>query len=360
MHFDKTSNIKVDFNDILIQPAEKTSITSRKQINPFDKGGYLPIFTAPMDTVVDEENHKLFFENKINICFPRQKDYKTSHYPGFFYSLSLDDFIKEYVEKTIFWSPGISVSHDGPHKSTVYILIDIANGHMEKMMDAIKKAKEKHGDNIFVMAGNVANPNTYRLLSDAGADAVRIGIGNGNGCLTTQQTGIGYPMASLIRECYYKSLTMDNAALIIADGGMKDYSDIIKAIALGADYVMVGSLLNKCLESCGETRIFKYIKLNPKSKLTQWLYKKGFKLTKRFRGMSTKEVQKNWGNEVIKTSEGVVRIRPVEYTLAQWAGNFEDYLRSAMSYTNCKTLSEFRGNVNLNVISEQAHKRFNK
>lgn len=359
MHFDKTSNTKVDFSDILIQPAEKTSITSRKQINPFDKKGFLPIFTAPMDTVVDEENHRLFLENKINICFPRQKVYRESYSPSFFYSLSLDEFIKEYTENQSRTFPG-KISNDGPHKNTHYILIDIANGHMEKMMNAIKFAKEKHGDNIFIMAGNVANPSTYRLLSDAGADAVRIGIGNGNGCLTTQQTGIGYPMASLIRECYYKSLLMDNAALIVADGGMKDYSDIIKAIALGADYVMVGSILNKCLESCGETRIFKHIKLNPKSKLTQWFYKKGFKLTKRFRGMSTKEVQKNWGNEVIKTSEGVVRIRPVEYTLSQWSCNFEDYLRSAMSYTNCKTIEEFRGNVILNVISEQSHRRFNK
>lgn len=360
MKFDKNVDIKVDFNDILIQPAQSTSITSRKQVNPFDKDGYLPIFTAPMDTVVNEENHKLFFNNKIGICFPREQNYRHSYYPKFFYSLSLDEFIKEYNEKNIFWSPGISASHDGPHKNTCYILIDIANGHMEKMMTAIKKAKEKHGDNIFIMAGNVANPNTYRLLSEAGADAVRIGIGNGNGCLTTQQTGIGYPMASLIRECYYKSLMMDKPALIIADGGMKNYSDLIKAIALGADYVMVGSLLNKCLESCGETRIFKYFKVNPRSNFAIWAHKKGFKLTKRFRGMSTKEVQKNWGNETIKTSEGVVRIRPVEYTLSQWANNFEDYLRSAMSYTNCKTLEEFRGNVTLNPITEEAYKRFNK
>ena len=76
--------------------------------------------------------------------------------------------------------------------------------------------------------------------------------------------------------------------------------------------------------------------------------------------MSTKEVQKNWGAEKTKTSEGVVRIRNVEYTLSQWSGNFEDYLRSAMSYTNCTTLEEFRGNIFLNAISEQAFKRFNK
>jgi IMP dehydrogenase/GMP reductase len=354
MSFDKGTNTKYDFNDILIQPADSTPFTSRKQINPFDKNDYLPLFTAPMDTVVDEDNHKMFFDNKINVCFPRQKEYHHSFYQSFYYSFSLDEFIETYITKI---NKSVSI---GNKSSVQYVLIDIANGHMEKMMTAIKTAKKKYGKGLFIMAGNVANPNTYRLLSNAGADAVRIGIGNGNGCLTTQQTGIGYPMASLIRECYHKSLVMDNPALIIADGGMKNYSDIIKAIALGADYVMVGSMFNKCLESCGDTYIFKYIKINPTSKLAYWLFETGFKLTKKFRGMSTKEVQKNWGNEIIKTSEGVVRVRPVEYTLKQWTNNFEDYLRTAMSYTNCKTLEEFRGHVSINLISEQSYQRFNK
>lgn len=352
MSFDKGTNTKYDFNDILIQPADSTTIISRTQVNPFDKHEFLPIFTAPMDTVIGIDNQFDFKNNKIKVCFPRQNKFTASLGSWFFSSISLDSFIEHYLNEF----SNVETSSTFPQ----YVLIDIANGHMQKMMTAIKMAKKKYGDGLFIMAGNVANPNTYRLLSDAGADAVRIGIGNGNGCLTTQQTGVGYPMASLIRECYHKSLIMDNPALIIADGGMKNFSDIIKAIALGADYVMVGSMLNKCLESCGETRLFRHIKLNPKSKFANWLYKKGFKLTKRFRGMSTKEVQKNWGNEKIKTSEGVVRIRNVEYTLGQWTQNFEDYLRSAMSYTNSKTLEEFRGNVNFNLISEQSFQRFNK
>lgn len=354
MDLDKTKNIKFDFNDILIEPAVKTDIDSRKQVNPFDKNGMLPIFTAPMDTVVDEYNYRDFLKNKINVCFPRiSQSLVVSNSFNYFSSLSLDEFIKVYLneEKTL--------------QRKHFVLIDIANGHMKKMMNAVSKAKSLYGENIFIMAGNVASPETFQELSKAGADAVRIGIGNGNGCLTTQQTGVGYPMASLIRDCYHRSLGMiDNKTLIIADGGMKNYSDVIKAIALGADYVMVGSLLNKCLESCGETRIFNHFKINLRSNLgfnfAHYAFKAGFKLTKRFRGMSTKEVQKNWGNEVLKTSEGVVRVRPVEYTIAQWSGNFEDYLRSAMSYTNCKTLEEFRGNVKLNMISEQSYKRFNK
>ncbi len=351
MDFDKMNNIKFDFNDILIQPTVSTNINSRSEVNPFDSNGMLPIFTAPMDTVVDANNELDFKHNKINVCFPRQKKYSHSVSSWCFHSLSLDEFIKTYHK----------LNYSIVEKETHYVLIDIANGHMKKMTDAISKAKSMYGDRLFIMAGNVASPETYVELSRAGADAVRIGIGNGNGCLTSQQTGIGYPTASLIRECYYKSLLMlDKKALIIADGGMKNYSDIIKAIALGADYVMVGSLLNKCLESCGETRFLKHIKINPRSQFAIWAHKKGFKLTKRFRGMSTKEVQKTWGNETIKTSEGVIRIRPVEYTLEQWSINLEDYLRSAMSYTNCNTLEEFRGNVKLNMISEQSYKRFNK
>src|SRR3990172_5417971 len=333
--------MKYDFNDILIQPAVQTDINSRRHVYPFDKNGMLPIFTGPMDTVVDEKNFLEFKKGKINVCFPREKEYHPSAMnPTEFSSISLDEFIKIYIER----DKNIQCSPE-------YVLIDMANGHLLKMTNAIIESKKKYGDKIFLMVGNIANPETYKVLSDAGADAIRCGIGNGNSCSTTQQLGVGFPMASLIKECYDISLTLSNPALIIADGGMKGYSDVIKALALGSNFVMIGSIFNKCLESCGKTRFLKYIKINPNSKFAKWAHKKGFKLTKRFRGMSTKEVQKNWGNETIKTSEGVVRVRPVEYTIAQWTENFEDYLRSAMSYTNSRTLSDFIGKVKTNLIS---------
>jgi hypothetical protein len=184
-------------------------------------------------------------------------------------------------------------------------------------------------------------------------------------CLTTQQLGIGYPMASLIQECYHISLGLDTPAKIVADGGMQKYSDIIKAIALGADYVMLGSIINKCLESCGDN-YFQVDPNQPGSKVkitpTQALerYNDGKQVLKMFRGMSTKEVQKKWGNEKLKTSEGVVRYREVEYTLSQWIENFESYLRSAMSYCNARTLSDFVDNAEFNQITPNAFNRFNK
>jgi IMP dehydrogenase/GMP reductase len=345
--------MKVDFDDLLIQPVVTTNIKSRTEINPFDENGMLPLITAPMDTVVDEANAILFYDSKINVCLPRGEKRVNKH---MFQSYSLEQFKREFYEKS-------QTLNDS--ETPIYVLIDTANGHIEELIDVVKFSKEFYGDKMALMVGNVANPETYKLLSEAGADYIRVGIGNGGGCLTTQQLGIGYPMASLIQECYHISLGLDTPAKIVADGGMQKYSDIIKAIALGADYVMLGSIINKCLESCGDN----YFQVDPnqpgsKVKITpaQALerYNDGKQVLKMFRGMSTKEVQKKWGNEKLKTSEGVVRYREVEYTLSQWIENFESYLRSAMSYCNARTLSDFVDNAEFNQITPNAFNRFNK
>lgn len=345
-------DVKVDFNDILISPAITTNINSRSEINPFDKNGFLPLFTAPMDTVVDTTNADLFYNLKLNVCLPRGEQ-RTQE--DMFKSYSLSQFNDEFLNENI--SKLITIP--------IRVLIDTANGHISKIIESTKLAKEWYGDKMVLMVGNVANPHTYKLLSDAGANYIRIGIGNGGGCLTTQQLGVGYPMASLIRECYYMSLSLEKPAKIVADGGMKEYSDIIKALALGADYVMLGSILNKCVESCGKSYIKssgKPIEISNAEAINH--FKNGdfgeSKIIKEFRGMSTKEVQKKWGNEVLKTSEGVVRYREVEYTLEQWVENFESYLRSAMSYVDAKTLKEFSENAEFINISNNAYHRFKK
>ena len=183
-------------------------------------------------------------------------------------------------------------------------------------------------------------------------------------CLTTQQTGIGFPMASLIRECYLikeeyekKLKNEGNIPKIVADGGMKDYADIVKALALGADYVMIGSIFNKALESAGDNYFWKFKISN---KIAKFLYENNIPIKKKFYGMSTKIAQKKLGNINYKTSEGVVRYRNVEYTLKGWVENFEHYLRSAMSYSNANVLNEFIGKVNFNLITQNSFQRFNK
>lgn len=337
---------KFDFKDITIVPETVSTISSRKEVNPYNELLYLPVMVSPMDTVVDENNYRLFESNDIPVCMPRGH----YDYPNTFKSISLDEFetyVNWYVEN----------ENIPPFK----ILVDIANGHIDKLHELCKKfVKNRKERTHILMVGNVANPKTYKQLAKIGVDYVRVGIGGGSGCLTSANTGIHYPMASLIQECYQYKKKGGYKTKIVADGGFRNYDDIIKAVMLGADYVMLGGILNKCLESCSTTKLFG-IPLNLTLSYYIWYNHKWLRkhLKKSFRGMSTKEVQKKWGRENLKTSEGIVKTNQVEYTINQWTENFTDYLKSAMSYTNSRTLDEFRESEFV-FITQNALNRFNK
>jgi IMP dehydrogenase/GMP reductase len=349
--------MKFDFDDILLTPETLSVVNSRKDVNPFDEFGMLPIMTAPMDTVVDENNAKFFLQNKINIVLPRGFNLlEYSSTKNFFYSYGLTDFEELFL-------------NDNPPANKVhYALIDIANGHMFKLFNIAKKAKEKHGDNLILMVGNIANPATYYKLAEIGIDYVRCGIGGGQGCLTSVQTGVGYPMGSLINECFAIKSSKGFKTKIVADGGFKKFSDINKALALGADYVMLGSLLNKTLESCGETYEANPHynawgapgkTVDPHDQMILSKFKSGTKYFKKYRGMSTKEVQKEWGKVDLTTSEGISKYHEVEYTIEGFVKNLEDYLRSAMSYTGSLDLKEFK-ETSFELITSASFQRFNK
>jgi len=355
-------NPKFDFDDILIQPAVQSAVHSRKTVSVMDENGMLPLFTAPMDTVTDGLHRNIFSENHIYPIVPRTETRHCTREDcgklNGWVALSLDQF------ENIF-NAGNSPNDTGK----MQICIDIANGHMNRLTDAVRKTKEQYQDQISVMVGNVANPETYFALSAAGADFVRAGIGNGSGCSTSVHTGIGYPLASLIHDINQgKCGKTGKFAKVIADGGIKKYADIIKALALGADYVMCGGIFNKALESAGNTysanKKFEGYTV-PGDQVDQYsdevrtAFKMGSLFYKKFRGMSTKEVQAHLGNE-LRSSEGVTRMVQVEYTLAGWVENFTDYLSSAMSYTNHKNLTSFIGKPDWNLITINSLNRFNK
>lgn len=315
---------KFDFKDITLVPETISSISSRSEINIFNEDNLLPLIVSPMDTVVDSNNYELFLKHGLEVCIPRNI---TTTNKDVFTSISL----KEFEDLSI-------LNYNKYNK----ILIDIANGHMEKLYNLCKYFIGKNDNEI--MIGNIANPSTYEKFAELGVDYIRVGIGGGSGCLTSANTGIHYPMASLISECAKIKKERGYKTKIVADGGFRNYDDIIKALALGADYVMLGGVLNKCLESCSDLKLGKLITLSQKTSKYIWVnhpYLRKY-MYKKFRGMSTKEVQKKWERENLVTSEGIVKYNKVEYTLEGWLENFKDYLKSAMSYTNSRTLEEFK------------------
>ena len=337
---------KFDWNDITIIPDTLSTIASRSEINPL-QNGKLPIFTAPMDMVIDENNISEFELNNVNICLPRNVKFDSLKNDNYFYSYGLDEMIELFES-----------GKELPKK----VLIDVANGHMFKLWEISKRIKEKYGDSIELMVGNIANPDTYRKYCEIGVDWIRVGIGGGSACTTSANVSIHFPMASLVNECYEISKEFDNPTKILADGGFRSFSDIIKALALGADACMLGGIFNKCLESCSDNFLKDSVGLfhliDEERAITN--FDSGIDVWKYYRGMSTKEVQKSWNRKELKTGEGISKYNKVEYTLSGWRENFTDYLRSAMSYSNSRTLEDFIGQANWVKISQNAFDRFNK
>ena len=351
------NKIKYGYDDINIVPEISSSIEHRSEckLESF-------LFTAPMSSVVNLDNICDFIGQGIIPIIPRniplvdRKFFMFSPLQNtslFFIALSLEE-----VEKFLIKFPVEGILHP------FHICIDIANGHMQKLLNTIKKLKELYGEKIVIMSGNIANPETYKLYEEVGCDYVRCGIGGGAGCITASNTGVYYPLFSLLEETYKIKKSINGKCKIIADGGIRNYCDIQKAL-LYADYVMLGSMFNKAIESAGKTTygksyfitkrgkkilnifrtIFEFGKEVPKEKYDSVMKRiKSGKLEvwKSFYGMSTKRAQSEMGNKKLKTSEGIEFSQKVEYSLKDFIDNEKSYLRSAMSYTNSKTLDEYK------------------
>lgn len=394
--------IALSYDDLDIVPAVISEVDSRKECDVYDENGMLPIFTAPMMTVVNEHNFRIFKENKVNVIIPRTVKYKqrlSYLNKGEWVALSLKEFKKLFC---IFNDDDKPVM---PSKKTYRVLIDMADGHMHSLYSTTSLAKrvaENFGYDLIIMVGNIAHPETYRwICMHADVDYVRLAIGSGHNCITAPNSGVHYGIASLIDECkqiknelegekeYYEPGTeyVDVRCLpkIVADGGIKGYGHINKALALGADYVMIGSLFGKLLESSadmiiesrdnaqypaiydGETGKVVYYTNYGRQGINIWNgnteeEKRSFirsvkSIKKRLIGMSTKEAQIAIGRaleepieltpDMLKTSEGITTFDECKYTLNQWLENVVDYLKSAMSYCNCFNLEEFKNNCEL-------------
>ena len=197
-------------------------------------------------------------------------------------------------------------------------------------------------------------------------------------CITSSNTGIHYPMASLIDEIHQTKMKWakrlknrgleDETSLpkIIADGGIRNYSDVVKAIMLGADYVMIGGLLSQCIEACGDIKYGKDTFTNEDNNELLSIIKSKWEkgeadLERVFYGMASKEGQIVMNGEKSKTSEGICKTLPIKYTLAQWTDNMASYLRSAMSYLGVRDINHIdRDQIVVNVISTTTQSSVNR
>ena len=369
--------MKYSYNDIAIVPAIKSDVEHRSECNPYTgKFGdsSLPIFTAPMSTVVNEKNFSLFEDNNIIPILPRNFPLETRiDYlkRGKWAAVGLQEFEDLFIRNN--WNMELYPD--------VNVLIDIANGHMSKLHNLIYDAKTKYMWPIRfkVMAGNIANPQTYYEMVKVGVDFCRINIGVGEGCITWSNLGTGYPCASLISEIYEIKKKLEHCGeftpMIIADGGIRNYSDVLKAKALGSDYVMIGGLFSKLIESAAPTFYYQ----NDGKSITEIdpfehkidAYPDGTfdideehiidNLHKVFYGMASRRGQEDINGEKKKTSEGIQKILPATTNLRKWKENMVSYMQSAMSYTNCYHIDEFNPeNVDCIIISNQTKESINK
>lgn len=351
--------INYSLDEIGLRPAILSSIESRKQVNPYDENGKLPIFVSPMTCILDENNFKEFENSKAIPIMPVwhniQRDKRLLEYS--WTALTLDEFVTLFVEGN-----ASNLRHYN-------ILIDVANGHMKKLYDYVKIAKEKYGDQLTVMIGNIANPKTYIECCKAGVDYVRIGIGGGSGCLSSVKTGMHsslFYLLTTIRKMKYAITYNDKTKVynyyphdipeslklftnmhlqeefygqslktitkIVADGGVNTIGKAVKCLALGADYVMCGHMFATCFEA-GHN---------------EYYY-----------GQASNLGQMDRFGEIRTYEEGMKT--PIERTqsLDDLLLEFENSLRSSMSYAGALTLNEFRY-TKYNILSKSEFESFNK
>jgi len=197
------------------------------------------------------------------------------------------------------------------------ICVDVAHGHHALMRYALGVLRKTFGYDFHIMAGNVATLEGFNDLADWGANSVRVGIGGGSICSTRIQTGHGVPTLQSILDCS----NSDRDANLVADGGIRNSGDIVKALAAGADFVMLGSLLAGTIESPGDI-----------------IYDAKGSPSKVYRGMASKEAQIDWRGR-ISSVEGVSSLVSCPGSVSDVLDELILGLKSGLSYSGATTIA---------------------
>lgn len=308
------------FDDVLIIPS-KSEVRSRRDPSlksRLTKTRFLetPIISANMDTVT---------EARMAIAMNAMGGLGVLHrFMNIEQQVTEIRAVKESGASII--SASIGVNADFKERAEAIIkagvnlmTIDIAHGHSVSMIETLKWLKDTY-PNLEVIAGNLATPDAAVDLIEAGADAIKVGIGPGSMCTTRIITGAGVPQLTAIAMCAEAAASY--GVPVIADGGIRTSGDMVKAFCAGADTIMLGSMLSGSIETPGDI-------VNGR---------------KQYRGMASKKAQVSWRGDMPAgmAPEGESTFVNVKGHVHDVISELTGGIRSGMSYINATTISEMR------------------
>ncbi len=322
------------FDDVLLVPnytgeLSRKDVTTETNLGKFQFG--IPIISANMDTVTGHEMARKMGELGGLGILHRAMNIQEN----------VDEFKKAYSPAFVGKQKiriGVSIGAnereieraEALYDSGAYLFnLDVAHGHSKVTGKMLKMLREKFRDEIYIIAGNVATLAGADYLASCGADCIKVGIGPGSACTTRIKTGCGVPQLTAIMDC--RRVDRD----IIADGGIRYPGDIVKALAAGANMVMVGGILAGTDETPGEF-VWKNNTLEPDEEPGD--LSKAYKI---YRGMASKEAQNDLLPEW-KTSEGISFEVPYNGSVTEIIKDLLGGLRSGLTYTGARDIKELQ------------------
>ena len=307
----------LSYEDVLLEP-QYSDITSRKEVSLqsslSNHAFELPVISSPMDTVT---------ETSMASAMGRCGGLGIIHR---YCSVDKQAKMVRQVENGI-RAGAIGVTGDYHERALALVAmgaevlcIDVAHGHHILMKNALTQLKETFGSTVHLMAGNVATLEGINDLALWGADSVRCNIGGGSICSTRIQTGHGLPGLHTIFEC----AKTEHDVAIIADGGIRTSGDAVKALAAGADFVMLGSMLAGTIETPGQV-----------------IHTVSGKSRKVYRGMASKDAQMDWRGRS-SSNEGVSTTVPIMGPVSSKMEDIKNGIKSGLSYSGARSIRELQ------------------
>ena len=311
----------LSYDDVLLSP-HYSNIRSRSEVNIGSSLGGdirfdLPVISSPMDTITEEGMAIAMFDAGGLGIIHRYNSIEEQAWAVW----------KCRENGVAHPAAAIGVGGDYLDRAEMLVLkgasilcLDIAHGHHIMMEEAIKNIRNRY-PYIHIMAGNVATKKAFDDLARWGANSVKIGIGGGSICSTRIQTGHGVPTFQSVLDCASSEFAGD--VKLIADGGIRNSGDIVKALAAGADFAMLGSMLSGTEQTPGPTHVSAQ-----------------GKRYKTYRGMASKEAQHDWRGRH-SSNEGISTTVPYRGDVGDILIDLDNGIRSGFSYSGATSLEEF-------------------